>query len=197
MTLQEAKLHLHADVDDDGSLEHGIFRMVGDLQLNPFIRTGFLIGGRGSTINSITQEQLGKESNRKGIYLDLGGGVHGYDIDFRGWEGAIDADGNAVQWGNTGDDTEVTIGDATGADPLTQMDVLFHYLLVGEYDSRGGATFEAGEFSESGLYDPLDVTIEAPQVIRSAEDGSWFDGSLTVLSLTRIDQPIDSVLSTG
>lgn len=183
MTLQRAELTLSADVDNDGTQEDGVFVLEDDITIQPQVRTGFLIGGRGSEANSIIQDNAGGgTSSRAGLYLDLGGGQHVIEIEFSKWEGA------PQQWGNTGDDTELTQGDATGADPITQMGVLMRYLTVGTYDSVQPATLEYGEYSDSGLYSPLDVVIEGPQVRRSAEDGSWIDGTLTCIETVDVNE---------
>lgn len=178
MTLQKAKLTVDADVDGDGSAETGIFEFEGNLNITTGIRTGFIIENRGSTINSVVSSNIGNgESKRRGVFLDLGGGTHYVEVNFRGWEGS------PGQWGDDGTDDGVSKTDATGAGPVSQLDVLKKYLLVGEFDSRGPATLEYGEYSSSGVYEPLDVVVEAPQSTKAAEDGSWFDGSITFLEV--------------
>jgi hypothetical protein len=190
--LQRARLTVDADVNGDGQQETGVFEMAGNLEIVPGIRTGFLIGGRGSTVNSVVSSLLGDgQSARKGIYLDLGGGARQVDINFWGWEGARDQDGNPLQWGNTGNTDSPTQADATGADPITQIDCLMQYLTVAEIDSRNPATLEYGEHHDDGLYDPLDVVVEGPQMTRAAEDGSWFVGQLTTLEAVDVDQVLD------
>lgn len=183
MTLQRAELTLSADVDNDGNQEDGTFVFEDDVSVQPQVRTGFVIGGRGSEVNSIIQDNVGDgTSSRAGVYLDLGGGQHIVEIEFSNWKGS------PVQWGNTGDDTTLTQADATGADPITQIGVLMRYLTVGTFDSVQPATLEYGEFSDSGLYNPLDVVIEGPQVRRSADDGAWLDGTLTCIEAVNVDE---------
>lgn len=181
MTLQQATLTIQADADGDGSAETGVFEMAGNLEVTPSIRTGYIIGGRGSTFNAVISNLVADgESKRQGFFLDLGGGARAIEINFRGWKGAIDENGNNLQWGNDSSQTK-TQASATGQDPLTQIDVLMRYLTVGEIDSRNPATLEYGEYSSSGLYSSLGVVIEGPTMTRAAEDGSWFDGSMTCI----------------
>ena len=195
MTLQYARLTV--DGSPGGQSATGIFEFAGNLEIVPGLRTGFLIGGRGSTFNAVVAETLrDQDSNRQGVYLDLGGGTRSVAINFLGWKGAqvdLDGDGSTepLQWGDTGNDSQVTVTDATGADPITQMDVLMEYLVTAEIDSRSPATLEYGEHHDGGLYDPLNVVIEGPQLTRAAEDGSWFTGQMTFLEAVDADQILD------
>lgn len=191
MTLHKAILTVEADVDGDGSTETGEFHMAGNIEVVPSLRTGFVLDNRGSTINSVVSSTVGSgESKRQGIYLDLGGGVRSVEVSFEGWEGS------AERWGDTGDGGP-TKADATGEDPLTQLEVLFQYLSVAEIDSRNPATLEYGEHHGGGLYDPLDVVLESPQGTRTAENGSTFSGTLTFLSVQAIGDVIDGPNRTG
>lgn len=178
MTLQKAILKLSADVDGDGTAENGEFHMVGNLEVTPKIIPNFVVGGRGSTVNSIISSLVGDGTNkRQNFFIDLGGGIHAVEISFRGWEGAQDDSGNNVQWGNDSAQTK-TQASATGQDPITQIDVLMRYLTVGEYDSRNTGTLEYGEYSSGGLYSPLNVVVEGPTMTRAASDGQWYDGNM-------------------
>ncbi|KZX49301.1 hypothetical protein [Haloarcula sp. K1] len=191
MTLHKAILTVEADVDGDGTFETGEFHMAGNIEIVPSLRTGFVLDNRGSTINSVVSSTVGSgESKRKGIYLDLGGGVRSVEVSFDGWEGSSE------QWGDTGDGGP-TKADATGEDPLTQLEVLFQYLSVAEIDSRNPATLEYGEHYSDGLYDPLDVVLESPQGTRTAENGSTFSGSLAFLSVQAISDVVDGANRTG
>lgn len=173
--LNKAQLTVEADVDSNSSgTETGVFDFTGNLEITPGIRTGYLIGGRGSTINAIIQSYLGNQANkRRGIFLDLGGGAQTVEIKFRGWDGSGDV------WGDTSAGAEA---DATNEGPLSQMAVLIKYLNVAEIDSRNPATLEYGEWSSGGRYEPLDVVVEGPNLTAAAEDGSWFDGTMTFVS---------------
>jgi len=190
--LNEVRFTVDADVNGDGAAETGTFVMRGNIEVTPTIRTGFLIDNKGSTINSVISDSAGDgESIREGIYLDLGGGVRAVEVQFTQWEGA------SHQWGNTGDDSEVTVADSTGEGPLTQLDMLMQYLAVAEVDSRNPATLEYLEHHSNGLYDPMDVVMESPQGTKSAQDGSWFTGKITFLSVQSIERAIDGQGLTG
>lgn len=190
--LNKATLTLDADVDGDGTAETGVFEMSGNLTISPSIRTGYLVGGRGSTVNSVASSLAGQEeSGREGFRLDLGGGALIVEIEFDGWEGSPD------QWGNTGDDSTTTMADATGAAPTTQMEVLIEYLNRGEFDSRDPARLQYGEHHSNGLFSELDVVVEGPNMRRSAKDGSWFTGTLTCISVQSIDDAIDATSLKG
>jgi len=193
MTLQRAVFRVSADVDNDGTAEDGEFHLYGNLELTPGLRTGYLLGGQtGATANAVTGDLTDRENvNRRPYYLDLGGGARTVEARFRGWEGAEDDDDNPVQWGNTGDPTTLTKADATGADPLTQIDVLMRYLTEGEIDSRDPATLEYGEYSSGGLYSPLDVAVEGPQFTRAGDEGDWFDGTMTFVTIGDLLEPLD------
>lgn len=205
--LQHAELVLEADVDQDGQQETGRFVMVGNLSVTPGLRTGFIVGGRGSTANSVFSslvEQYGtgntsafqNPSKREGVHLDLGGGEHSVDVEFRGWEGATLSDGTPVQWGNDPNPGR-TQASATGQDPITQIDVLLRYLTVGEYDSRAPATLEYGEYSTDGLFEPIDVAIEGPQAKRSSDDTATYSGTMTLIATTDIDNYRSALVRDG
>lgn len=200
MTLKtDAVLTVDADIDGDGSAETGRFVMEDNIDIRPGLRTGFLLDNRGSTVNSVlssfaddrTQQTGEATSKRKGVYLDLGGGVRSVEIEFTGWTGSN------VQWGNTGDSSSKTVGDATGAEALSQLEVLFRYLEIAEIDSRNPATLEYGEHHPGGLYDPMDVVLESPQGLRSSDDSSTFSGTLTFLSVQSLDEAVDGLNLTG
>lgn len=198
MPQQYAELQLSADIDDDGTDEDATFVLAGDLEIRPLIQPDFLVGGRGSTISSLGSEVIGDGTGRQGYYLDFGGGVAGAEIAFRSWEGAsadIDDDGTEedLQWGNTGDPSTDTVGDTTGADPITQISTLYQYLIVGTVDSRNTATLSYGEFSSSGLYSPQNVVLANLDLSRVADDGSWFDGELTLYEARTFSGSIDAV----
>jgi hypothetical protein len=200
MTLKsDAVLTVDADVDGDGTAETGQFVMEDNINIKPGLRTGFLLNNRGSTVNSVISEfakskteQTGEPvSKRKGIFLDLGGGVKSVEVEFSGWTGSN------LQWGNTGDPSQKTVGDATGAKALSQLEVLFHYLELAEIDSRNPATLAYGEHHSDGLYDSMDVVLESPQGLRSSDDSSTFTGTLTFLSVQSLDEAIDGTNITG
>lgn len=196
--LQRAKLTINADVDGDGSDETGVFEMAGDLQVVPSLRTGYLIGGRGSTVNAIISSTVADgENKRKGFFLDLGGGAHVVEIQFKGWDGAKYTDSNGNVQTATWGDTSKAVGskaNATGEGPVAQMDVLMKYLSVAEIDSRDTATLEYGEYSSPGRYDPISVVIEGPSFQKTAMEEKEFTGSLTCIAAQDITEAADATL---
>lgn len=193
--LQRAILKIGpVDVDGDGNDETGEFHMVGDLEVTPGLRTGYLVGGRGSTILSVIANLSGLgESKRRQFFIEAGGGARTTEVSFRGWEGAIDGNDDPVQWGDS-DTVERTKTNATGQDPITQIDVLMRYLEIAEIDSRNPAVLEYGEFSSKGLYEPMDVVVEGPNMTRAAQDGSWYTGSVMMISAADINELWDAAL---
>lgn len=173
MTVKGAKLTIEADADGDGQTETGVFDMGVDVETTTTFRTGYLVGGRGSTANAVFGDLVGDgESQYQGVFLGFGGGVKVVEVTFRNYKGSTH------QWGNTGNGG--TKADATGEDAITQADVLSKYIEAADLDSRGPATLEHGEYSKSGRYSPDKVALEQPSFKRNwEEDGNWFSGTLT------------------
>lgn len=202
MPQEKFILEIEADVDKDGTKETGVFEMLGDVEVTEGIRTGYLIGGKGSqafgvlsTIGDIVHGQ--GSPKRKGIHLDLGGGQHMFQISFRGWEGAIDPDGNALQWG---DGSGSMPADATQSDPTTQVNCFMNYLRIGEIDSLRPARLTFGEYSPTGTItndetdNHLSVVIEQPTLTRTAGQPNTYEGTLTVIETVTIDDVLDAAL---
>ncbi|WP_049986823.1 hypothetical protein [Halobellus rufus] len=133
------------------------------------------------------------DSQNQQFFLDAGAGAMALEIQFRGWEGSKDSNGAPLEWGDTGDPDQLTATDATGADPVSQICCLVEYLRTGTVDSRNPATFEWGEWATDGLYEPIDVVLEGPEMTRAAEDGSWFDGTLTLIDAADVRAAYDAV----
>ena len=185
MTLNKAVLYVDSDVDGDGTTENGEFHFTGNLEVTPSLRTGYLIGGRGSAVNNILSQAVGAgESKRKQFFLEAGGGAHTVEVNFSGWEGS-------ETWGDP-DEPVGSKANATGEQPVSQIDVLMQYLITAQIDSTNPAKLEYGEYSSSGRFEPLDVVIEGPQMTRAAEDGSWFDGTITFIAAADIRELLDA-----
>lgn len=188
------------DVDFGGGGTTGVFHFYGDIQVEEQIRTGFLVGNRGSSVNAIIQDTAeAGEPKRKGAHVDAGGGQHALQLTFRGWEGATDKDGNDLQWG---DDPSPGVSEtsATGANATTQVNVFNHYLRVGTFDSRSPVRVRYGEFSdgtyasEAGVLDDyLECVVESPSLTRDAEEGKTFTGSLTFVETLTASEAIDAI----
>jgi hypothetical protein len=235
--LQRAVLELDADVDKGGGKNTGVFEMVGDLEVQEGMTTNYtMLSGGGSALNAITTnaaqtvddltnafpgDQGGPDiqiNNRAGFALDLGGGRHTFEINFLGWEGAqrpvIDESTGTVirtedvQWGDGfGDPGEVSMSDATGADPLSQLHVLTRYLRVGEYDSREvDARLRWGEYSDgsyadnrfNGVYENfLHVTVRNAQFTRVSDSPVAFNGSIKLMEVKNWTEPLDALFKTN
>lgn len=198
LTAEQRKVivTVNGDPDGGGARDH-IFEMVagGDegLSIRPYLRTGYLIAGRGNLVNTIIQEFTDSgESPRKGFYFDAGNGEYIHEIDFQGWEGA-QYEGQALQWGDTGDDSNITATDATGADPITQIQILLYVIRNVQIDSRNPATLEFGQHSDGGVLDPLDVVFEEPGAVHQGSTPSTFDGSLTCIEAASLEEAWDAI----
>lgn len=158
MTLQRGYLTLNADVDRDGTMEDGVFELVGNLEVNQRMHVDHLFGNELGNINSVATslpgwagvedaEQL--NSSRVGFFLDLGAGRHIFEVNAVGWEGPSDpyfwGDPTETSVGNGGTtnanagaeiDSNGDITAAGNTNSMQQMAVLMDYLKYGEYDSR-------------------------------------------------------------
>jgi hypothetical protein len=199
-SLDRAVLEIDADIDGDGNTETGVFHMVGDLEIQQIVRPSPILGPElGNIASAIRRIITDGEANRKGAYVDIGAGRHAFEINFLGWEGAQDSEGNDLQWGNTGDPNNLTIGDATGADPLVQMQVFHRYIQVGVIDSFSPARLYVGEYADgtygmNGLYSdaaPLGVILEINNGVRTTENPESYDGSITAVEAIDLSNIID------
>jgi len=185
--LNGARLTMDADVDGDGNTETGVFDLSNGIDITPRIRTGDLIAQAGSSAGSFIDYISGDENGRAGYNIDAGGGAAAVDIQFKSWEGST---------GRWGDGSGTDQADAEGDAVLRQMSVFWRYLNRGKYDSKSPATFEWGEFSSSGVYDPLQVTFEEPSTSFTAEEqASVFNGTVTVIATRSLDSLISQTLS--
>ena len=89
MSLDKAILEIDADVDNDGSLETGVFVMSGNIEIQEEVRPSYAIEafGAGAITTAQTALQL-DEPSRRGLSLDIGAGQHTFEIDFTGWSGS-------------------------------------------------------------------------------------------------------------
>lgn len=175
----------------------GTFEMAGSLTVTESIRTGYLVGGTGSTVWSFVGNLAGvDESKREQFFIDLGAGAHTVEVSFEGWEGAQDADGNSLQWGDTGDSTTLTKTDATGAHPVAQMQCLIGYLKRNTADSFGAGTLEYGQRTSdsSTMFDPLRVAVEGPNIRKAFDEGRKMSGEITLVSTGDIREAIDAAV---
>jgi hypothetical protein len=186
-----------ADLDGDGSPEQATFEFIGDLTITLKQTRNYVIETAGTTsqVSAIVGEffdgggsvDLG-DSKRKTFAVDAGGGAHTVEIDCRAWEGS------SGQWGATGDDSQVTAADATGAPADRQLFVLDRALSVATIDSRTPAQLEVGEYSQAGVYDPLNVLVEQPTgVFNSGRSVSDIDVSLVCVETLDLGNAVDAL----
>lgn len=170
MTLQGAIL----TVDGDS------FAMHGNISLSAGIRTGYILEGTGDTWTAIWKSLVEATDLpvdwefREGIYLDLGGGAHVVEIEFKGWKGSN------LAWGDGYSD----------ADPITQLNVLEQKLVETQIDSFRPAILEYGEYSPSGMFEPLEVAVEGPRFTHSADDPSTFTGEMVCIAVAAINSEV-------
>lgn len=177
--LRGARLELTADVDKGRNGEAtGVFDLGTGVELSPRIRTGNLIGPTGSQVGAIFDVITGGDNERAGYRLDVGGGAFVVDVSFRNYEGSN---------GRWGDGTTNDKADAEGEGVYRQLSVLARYLNRGTFDSRDAGKLEWGEYSTSGVFTPIPVAPEEPQVTFAAEEQtSTFDGSISLVAVRNI-----------
>lgn len=205
--LDRAILQIDADVDDDGTDETGEFHFLGNAVVNEEVQEDYLIGGTGSNVNAVIDAvldaagvtQFGDGWN-KGFFFNLGGGSHIFTIQFDSWEGAVDSNGTALPWGDT-EESQGTIENGTGQDPLFQMQVFQNYIRRASADSIAPATLHIGEYTDgtpsaasgAGVFsNPLDVAIPGTNGIHAAEDYKSFSGTITCVEIFKLTNPLDA-----
>jgi len=185
------------DLDGDGSPEQATFEFIGDLTITISQAKNYVIETAGTTsqISAVIGEYFDSadatdlsDSKRKTFAVDAGGGSRQVEIDARAWEGS---DG---QWGATGDESQVTAADATGAPADRQLFVLDRALSVAQVGSLNPAALEVGEYSKDGLYGPLDVLVEQPSVVYNPEQStSSIDVSLVCVETLDLGGAVDAL----
>lgn len=191
--LDKAVLELTADVDDDGTEETGVFKMVGDVNYSQEVQKDYVFENTASGLVTLAANLTGFEAEaRKGFYLDVGAGQHVIEFEFRGWEGS-----NSQQWG---DGTGTFPGDATGDDVFRQIQCISRYVQLATTDSFNPATLHIGEYTDgsygdntNGAFDPLEVAVSGPRQSKGEDQFKSFDGSITCLEVISLDQPVDLV----
>ncbi len=205
------RLTITGDPDDSGSVQDGVFEFASGDEQTPLTATEELrtetraFGGTPLTIFSdITGIDLGTEN--KDIALDFGNSTFATTL-----SGIVTADqrkpdGTQCQWGDTGDDSELTATDATGAHPAYKMTVLGEWLkntrqssvneLLGQ-EGGGPATVEYLSRREGGVHDPMEVVLESPSVTLSGGSPTVADLDMTVVEVANLENPIDALANDG
>lgn len=186
-----------ADVDGDGTPEQGVFEFIGDLTVTLSQTRNYVIetAGTASQVSAVIGEYFDNSPNveagdtkRATFAVDAGGGAHQVEIDARGYTGS------PGQWGNTGDGSQVTAADATGAAADRQAFVLDRYLSVATVGSLSPATLEVGEYSTDGVYGPLDVLVDQSSVVYNSEQStSTIDISLVCVETLDLGDAVDAL----
>lgn len=208
---QKVKLTVrNADPDRSGTRRDHVFEMIAGgespgLQVQPSLRTGTRApaGGTAQLLNTLFSEITDSGNLNEFVALDLGTGQMSWTLNFQSWEGATGLNGNALQWGDTGDETTLTKTDATGEDPLTQMSCLFYVLrntridslpeqVGGSVASSGPAELQFGQYHPDGVYDPADVVFEEPGADFAGADPSAFSGSITCILAADLGKGADT-----
>jgi hypothetical protein len=181
----------------EGELGTGVFEAY-HMSISPGLRTGYVVGGRGSTVNAVLGAATGQgsDSKRKGVYIDAGGGAMTWELQFRQWEGSTDKQDDPLQWGDSPDPGVHTKTSATGADAFSKLECLMYWLEQTTIDSDQPAQLEYGQHYAEGVYDPKDVVLEEPRIQQTAEDGSWISGSMTLVSAANLQEILDAVVRT-
>ncbi|QLK25406.1 hypothetical protein HYG81_15130 [Natrinema zhouii] len=161
-----------------GSVE-GVFEAFTNPTDTDEVRTGYLLDNSFDQALAILQGLLEDgEPDRKGIHLDLGGGQHAIDLRADVTSDATpDENGDPLQWGSSSDPAQFSATTATGGTALQKVQVFQHYVRVAGTDSLTPATLEYGEYSSSGVLEPLDVVFEQPSFERQSSDKYQFSAA--------------------
>jgi len=185
-TLDFARLKM--DAEFDGTTVDGVFEMAGNIRVTERMQMDYQFASAGTQINSTVQSVVGDLHLRRGIFMDLGGGRHVWELDFLDWPNAVDQEGNELQWG---DGSGSMPQDATGKEPLAKMQTFHNYLRRGKISSTDPATLEIGEYAPGGdIKESADVVIRQPSFSHAAEDYQTHDGSMVLIEAERLESVI-------
>ncbi|GAB6863216.1 hypothetical protein ACFR97_10280 [Haloplanus litoreus] len=185
---------LEIDADFGGSLgqQTGRFEFR-KATVEETVRTGYLVDSALSDVIGLLSEYLPTDDGaRKGITIDAGGGQHVFEVDITSL-GAEDG-----QWGYSNDETVLDQATATGGDRVQKMHVLMRYLTIGSVDSFTPARLIYGEYAPGGVMpqDHLPVFLEDPNILADRETATSFDGSITFVETTALDQTLSGTQQT-
>jgi hypothetical protein len=181
-------LEISGDFDDDGQTEDAIFEFP-SASVEPRSVTNFLAEfGGGGVAGAVTAQLLGRGEQ---IAIDGGAGPRTFEIQFEGW-----TDSDDYQWG-TDADAGLSATSATGQDRISQVCVFNEWLHRVDIGSSSPAVLRYGEYASSGVYDPVEVAIPESGLPVPKEESSIYEGSLTCVSVSDINQIIDGIDRTG
>ncbi|WP_049915395.1 hypothetical protein [Haloferax mucosum] len=200
---------LEVEANLDGQQCTGIFHLSKDYNVVGDIVRQYLIGPTGElgarlidVLEGDSDESVLGDStrNRQGFVIDAGGGTRSYEITASLSETPFGEHGY-LQMGDTGDETNLTATDATGADARTQADVFSRFVSEATTDSINSATLHIGHYHDGtytldgqpGLFgSPRAVHIpEGPRVTESAEDASAVEITITCNVVGSFDRALD------
>lgn len=188
------EIEAHIDgADRVGRFEFGPAQE-GRLTVSEGVRTGYLLQGSLSQLSALITDFIDEdEADRKGFYVDLGGGQHTFDIRFESPKDSEKPGGGLYQWGTTADDSVLEPHSATGAGRITQLQVFSNFVRRGKTDSFTPGRFQFGQYHESGiLEDEIAVGIESPSGRLVNDGSSRFEGSMTLIELRTLREPVEA-----
>lgn len=197
----------HAVLEIDALGTTGVFELKKDFEISGRdIERNYVVGARAQLlVNMLDQvesaadiELPGNSTKRGGYYIDGGSGEWSMTLNASLSETPVD--GEHLQMGNTGDPSQLTTLDATGAHPLDQTEIFEHYLREGTADSVSSARLHLGQYhdgthvdsGEPGVFgQPLQVTIpNAPGASYDVEESSSVDISVTCVVINSLNDPM-------
>ena len=206
------RLRIEGDPDDTGAREAVFEWSTGDDQA-PFSVTQIKrteTRSFGGTPLTLIGDLLGVDSPTENadIALDFGSSTFALELG-----GVITADqrlpdGTKCRWGDgAGGSDNLTTTDAQGSHPAHKASVLSYWLRgtrnssIGDPLSDGNAggpvTLETLQYRPDGVFSPLKVIPESPNISYSSGSPSVADIDMTVAEVASLDQAIDAVANDG
>ncbi|MFA1612058.1 hypothetical protein [Halobellus rubicundus] len=200
--LSGAVLEITASIA--GTDRTGIFELRKDFEPEPELTRRFVVGPVGEIGARLLNIPTNEGGKRRPYTIDAGGGKLAYT--FRVSLSETPHNSSYLQMGDTGDETQLTVGDATGQSARDQLDVFLEYATEATTDSVSPATLHIGHhhdgtYSESGdpgLYEsPRTVYIPETRVVGSSEEPSSVDLSVTCVLAGSLDEATDAAQQLG
>lgn len=203
------RIILEGDPTNSGTATEAIFEFSGGDDQTPLsithekrTETRSFSGNLLTLYSDITGDQIGSGAENKDIALDFGSSTFAFML-----SGVVTADqrlpdGTQCQWGDTGDDTQLSKTDATGAHPAYKASVLSFWLrntrqssvsgVLGE-EGGGPAIVETLQYRPNGIYDPLEVVFESPNITYSSGSSTVADLEITAVEVADLGNPVDAL----
>jgi hypothetical protein len=194
-------------VVEDGD-RTGVFELRNSLSPSEEGRRNFILGGRGGAINELLAalDEDDELNSRESFFLDGGTGTKEKTFTCRLIGG--DGDHEPLQMGDGSSDPndpdDVTEWDATGAGhPMTQWQILDHWLSEARTDSENPAELHWGEWSDGsyvdeGVYgEPIDVVVQEWPVRRGEDEPSDAEVTITAQSASAFEEAAEAIEDEG